>query len=117
MLMAGAKSRSVYSTMLNAESSRSHSIFTIKVLKIPNDYSYHQDSSSIVTRRISIVDLAGSESAKKTMNVGPRLREATQINKSLMTLEQCMEVMRFNQLNTDSVKVSFRCCALKEMGW
>lgn len=43
------------------------------------------------------MDLAGSERTKNTHTSGERLREAGSINKSLMVLGQCMEVMRANQ--------------------
>jgi len=43
------------------------------------------------------VDLAGSERTKNTHTSGERLKEAGSINKSLMVLGQCMEVMRVNQ--------------------
>ena len=43
------------------------------------------------------MDLAGSERTKNTHTSGDRLREAGSINKSLMVLGQCMEVMRANQ--------------------
>lgn len=43
------------------------------------------------------MDLAGSERTKHTQTTGERLREAGNINKSLMVLGQCMETMRANQ--------------------
>lgn len=43
------------------------------------------------------MDLAGSERTKHTQTTGDRLKEAGNINKSLMVLGQCMEVMRSNQ--------------------
>lgn len=47
--------------------------------------------------RLSIVDLAGSERNKDTQTAGVRLKEAGNINKSLMVLGQCMEGLRNNQ--------------------
>jgi kinesin family member 20 len=44
-----------------------------------------------------LVDLAGSERTKHTHTTGDRLKEAGNINKSLMVLGQCMEVLRLNQ--------------------
>jgi kinesin family protein 20 len=44
-----------------------------------------------------LVDLAGSERTKHTQTTGDRLKEAGNINKSLMVLGQCMEVLRSNQ--------------------
>lgn len=59
--------------------------------------TYSQDPDAIQTARLSIVDLAGSERANNTHNTGERLKEAGNINKSLMVLGQCMEALRINQ--------------------
>ena len=56
-----------------------------------------QDPTSIQTSRLTLVDLAGSERNRNTHTTGERLREAGNINKSLMVLGQCMETMRSNQ--------------------
>src|SRR5271154_6787512 len=56
-----------------------------------------QDPTSLQTSRLTLVDLAGSERTKHTHTTGDRLKEAGNINKSLMVLGQCMEVMRYNQ--------------------
>ncbi|KAI9068005.1 kinesin-domain-containing protein [Trametes sanguinea] len=56
-----------------------------------------QDPTSIQTARLTLVDLAGSERTKHTHTSGERLREAGNINKSLMVLGQCMETLRANQ--------------------
>lgn len=56
-----------------------------------------QDPTSIQTSRLTLVDLAGSERTRNTHTTGERLREAGNINKSLMVLGQCMETMRANQ--------------------
>jgi len=56
-----------------------------------------QDPTSLQISRLTLVDLAGSERTKHTHTTGDRLKEAGNINKSLMVLGQCMEVMRSNQ--------------------
>lgn len=43
------------------------------------------------------MDLAGSERSKNTQSSGDRLREAGNINNSLMYLGQCLESMRLRQ--------------------
>ncbi len=43
------------------------------------------------------MDLAGSERSKNAQTTGVRLKEAGNINKSLMVLGQCMEALRSNQ--------------------
>src|ERR1700722_4888575 len=56
-----------------------------------------QAPTAFQVSRLTLVDLAGSERTKHTQTTGDRLREAGNINKSLMVLGQCMEVMRANQ--------------------
>jgi kinesin family protein 20 len=56
-----------------------------------------QEPCSYITSRLTLIDLAGSERSKHTHATGERLKEAGNINKSLMVLGQCIEVMRANQ--------------------
>ena len=56
-----------------------------------------QEPGSYITTRLTLIDLAGSERSKHTHATGERLKEAGNINKSLMVLGQCIEVMRANQ--------------------
>ena len=51
------------------------------------------------SHRLSIVDLAGSESTRRTGATGMRVKEAGNINNSLLTLGRCIEAMRHNQLS------------------
>jgi kinesin family member 23 len=96
------KRRVVAYTDLNAESSRSHSIFTIRVVQMQQDPSEFQTNAvngkqkQIHVSQLSLVDLAGSERTKRTKNTGSRLREAGSINSSLMALRNCMEVLKEN---------------------
>ncbi|KLT42795.1 kinesin-domain-containing protein [Cutaneotrichosporon oleaginosum] len=91
----GQGARQVFGTMANRESSRSHGIFTIKVVRVHNGAPEDPDSASV--SRLAIVDLAGSERTRNTATTGDRLKEAGNINKSLMVLGQCLEVLRANQ--------------------
>ena len=61
---------------MNAESSRSHSIFTITIesSEVGDDGKDH-----IVAGKLHLVDLAGSERQSKTGATGDRLKEATKI--------------------------------------
>ena len=100
------KRRVVASTDLNAESSRSHSIFTVRVVQASRVQVENISSSGGASRSIpmcvsqlSLVDLAGSERTKRTNNTGSRLREAGSINSSLMKLRNCMEALRENCVN------------------
>ena len=80
----GDSSRTTASTKMNDTSSRSHAVFTIMLKQIHHDY--HTDETTERLARIRLVDLAGSERAKATEAVGQRLREGSNINKSLTTL-------------------------------
>ncbi|KAF9786058.1 P-loop containing nucleoside triphosphate hydrolase protein [Thelephora terrestris] len=95
MLKLGQLHRKVFGTLANSQSSRSHALVTVKLLRCHRG-DYH-DPSNVQTSRLTLVDLAGSERTKNTQTSGDRLREAGSINKSLMVLGQCMEVMRANQ--------------------
>lgn len=85
----------MFGTLANRESSRSHGIFTLKVVRIHNGAPEDPDSAQV--SRLAIVDLAGSERTRNTQTTGDRLKEAGNINKSLMVLGQCLEVLRANQ--------------------
>ncbi|KAI9316138.1 P-loop containing nucleoside triphosphate hydrolase protein [Zopfochytrium polystomum] len=76
----GQDARVVASTNMNAESSRSHSIFVIQV-----SLKNLLDGSSR-TGKLYLVDLAGSEKVGKTGATGQTLEEAKKINKSLSAL-------------------------------
>lgn len=80
----GDNSRTTASTKMNDTSSRSHAVFTIMLKQIHHDLS--TDSTTERLARIRLVDLAGSERAKATEATGARLREGSNINKSLTTL-------------------------------
>ncbi|KAH8812052.1 kinesin family protein-like protein [Xylogone sp. PMI_703] len=80
----GDSNRTVASTKMNDTSSRSHAVFTIMLKQIHHDME--TDETTERTARIRLVDLAGSERAKATEATGVRLREGSNINKSLTTL-------------------------------
>ncbi|KAF9426137.1 hypothetical protein BGZ94_006922 [Podila epigama] len=100
VVRAGLKQRQVFSTLLNKTSSRSHCVFTIKILKTPQFGNCASETAAVgktSLSRLSFVDLAGSERIRNTHSSGQRLREAGDINKSLMVLGHCMEVLQTNQ--------------------
>lgn len=102
LLRCGQENRSVFGTTANRASSRSHSVFTIKVLR--ECVAKSSSSNTYTVSRMNIVDLAGSERIANTeITQGPRLKEAGSINKSLMCLGQCLETMRKNQLRAGIV--------------
>ena len=79
----GQKQRSVSATLLNTQSSRSHSIFNIRVVSCPLDPMGEEilsDPSLVTISQLALVDLAGSERTNRTGNTGQRLAEASKIN-------------------------------------
>lgn len=98
LFLKGNLRRKMGSTKLNADSSRSHSIFTIRLVRAPlniNGTEILPDHLSVT--QLSIVDLAGCERTQRTGATGNRLKEAAHINNSLLTLRSCMEALRDNQ--------------------
>ena len=76
LLNQGSAVRSVGATRLNAESSRSHAIFT---LTLTQRQLIEDNGASRVSERVSrvhLVDLAGSERSKRTKSEGQRLQAA-----------------------------------------
>lgn len=107
----GQKKRRIANTHLNRESSRSHSVFSIKLVQAPLDAdgdNVLQEKEQITISQLSLVDLAGSERTNRTKAEGNRLREAGNINQSLMTLRTCMEVLRENQMYGTNKMVPYR---------
>ncbi|XP_026204327.1 kinesin-like protein KIF17 isoform X3 [Anabas testudineus] len=83
IILQGWKNRAVAYTLMNKDSSRSHSIFSIH-LEICSTDEAGQDH--LRAGKLNLVDLAGSERQSKTGATGERLREATKINLSLSAL-------------------------------
>ncbi|NXL32784.1 KI20A protein, partial [Glaucidium brasilianum] len=93
ILKVGNKNRSFACTRMNEQSSRSHSIFSIRLLKLTDE---HQPRVLGVSE-LSFCDLAGSERCNKTQAFGDRLKEAGNINNSLHILGKCIAALKQNQ--------------------
>ncbi|XP_077121654.1 kinesin-like protein KIF20A isoform X1 [Ranitomeya variabilis] len=93
VLRVGRKNQSFASTHLNQNSSRSHSIFSIRILHLQGKNDFTPKISEL-----TFCDLAGSERCKDQRS-GDRLKEATNINTSLHTLGRCISALRQNQQN------------------
>ncbi|KAJ8281862.1 hypothetical protein COCON_G00043810 [Conger conger] len=95
VLRIGRRNQSFASTHLNHASSRSHSIFSLRLLHIhPEGERGHCTHTSELT----VCDLAGSERCKDQCS-GERMKEANNINTSLHTLGRCVTALRHNQSN------------------
>eukprot|EP00746_Dinoflagellata_sp_MGD_P011368 gnl/MRDRNA2_/MRDRNA2_123805_c0_seq1.p1 gnl/MRDRNA2_/MRDRNA2_123805_c0~~gnl/MRDRNA2_/MRDRNA2_123805_c0_seq1.p1 ORF type:complete len:1154 (-),score=244.37 gnl/MRDRNA2_/MRDRNA2_123805_c0_seq1:90-3503(-) len=85
----GTKKRVVAATQMNATSSRSHAVFTVKVQYLegpPPDDPKKEDPRKALNAKINLVDLAGSERQSKTGAEGATLKEGCAINQSLSAL-------------------------------
>eukprot|EP01065_Artemidia_motanka_P018756 TRINITY_DN2210_c1_g1_i1.p1 TRINITY_DN2210_c1_g1~~TRINITY_DN2210_c1_g1_i1.p1 ORF type:complete len:775 (+),score=266.20 TRINITY_DN2210_c1_g1_i1:83-2326(+) len=80
LLRIAADSRKTAETRMNDRASRSHSVFTMKIL------GRNEATQQTIRGVLNLIDLAGSERLKKSGATGDRLRETQHINKSLSTL-------------------------------
>jgi kinesin family protein C1 len=99
LMSVAARSRSVASTKMNAQSSRSHSVFIL------NLRGYNIEDGTEVQGSLNLCDLAGSERLDRSgaHNDAKRLRETQAINKSLSCLGDV-----FNALATKASHVPYR---------
>ncbi|CAL8243732.1 unnamed protein product [Lota lota] len=86
----GNRNRTQHPTEMNATSSRSHAVFQI--------YLKQQDKTAglnpnVCVAKMSLIDLAGSERASATNVRGARLREGSNINRSLLALGNVINVL------------------------
>ena len=105
-LRSGALSRTTASTQMNAQSSRSHAIFTLNILQtrvtrinnenedpncdeltmVDGDEGIGNQELEQLRAKFHFVDLAGSERLKRTGATGERAREGIAINSGLLSL-------------------------------
>ncbi|KPI88964.1 putative OSM3-like kinesin [Leptomonas seymouri] len=88
---AGTERRQTASTDLNDTSSRSHSLFTVQI----EQFDFENDPSSpiVMTSKINVVDLAGSEKLSKTNATGETAKEGCNINLSLSALATVIDTI------------------------
>ena len=86
-IAVGDASRAVASTNMNAHSSRSHSLFIMKVTQ------KNELDGSVKSSQLNLVDLAGSEKIGKTGATGDTLEEAKKINQSLSALANVINAL------------------------
>merc|ERR1712107_856324 len=87
LLKEGMERRSVASTEMNGESSRSHLILSVSL-----ELSDHR-AQSVTSGKIRLCDLAGSERPKRSGATNETLREAIEINKALTALGDVIEAL------------------------
>ncbi|GAV82946.1 Kinesin domain-containing protein [Cephalotus follicularis] len=90
LLERGSAKRRTAETLLNKQSSRSHSLFSITIhIKEPTP----EGEELIKCGKLNLVDLAGSENISRSGAREGRAREAGEINKSLLTLGRVINAL------------------------
>lgn len=90
LLERGSAKRRTAETLLNKQSSRSHSLFSIT---IHIKESTPEGEELIKCGKLNLVDLAGSENISRSGAREGRAREAGEINKSLLTLGRVISAL------------------------
>ena len=90
ILKRGNRNRTQEATGANETSSRSHAILQVSI-----EYKDKNSGINIEIKysKLSLIDLAGSERASATQNRGIRLIEGANINRSLLTLGNCINAL------------------------
>lgn len=100
LLIVGKKNLKFACTKLNQHSSRSHGIFTIRLIRVPKSMINKPtlaNSRSVKVNMLAFCDLAGAERSSKTEAVGVQLKESGNINTSLLALGRCITQLKINQ--------------------
>lgn len=90
IVLLGNTRRTQSPTHANETSSRSHAVLQVHVTQSPRTASMTEQRTMAT---LSIIDLAGSERAAATSNMGQRMVEGANINKSLLALGNCINAL------------------------
>ena len=104
LISKGSSNRHIGETMMNRESSRSHTVFTAEILI----KEIIKGETKTMTSRMHLIDLAGSEKMKDTQAVGERAKEAGQINKSLSALLNVVRQLASEQSKNKKTHIHYR---------
>ena len=98
----GDESKNIAETRLNESSSRSHTVFRINL----QSRSVNDSDPKIRLSQLNLVDLAGSEGVSRTQADGLRLREGSNINRSLLALSNV--VNKLSQAGNGKTFINYR---------
>ena len=98
-LATGTERRTTASTHMNEVSSRSHAVFCVTIEQHPKpkerveSHDTSTDDGVVIVSKVTFVDLAGSESLKRTQATGTRMAEGININKGLLVLGKVINAL------------------------
>ena len=101
LMEQGDETKNIAETKLNENSSRSHTVFRINLQSTSTD-----GDSKIRVSQLNLVDLAGSEGVSKTHADGLRLREGSNINRSLLALSNVIN--KLSQAGNGKTFINYR---------
>lgn len=101
-LQRASEKRSTASTMANERSSRSHSVFILKLT------GTNEKLGKVSKGTLNLVDLAGSERLNSSQAKGDRLKETQAINKSLSCLGDVIYSLAQQQNTTQATHIPYR---------
>jgi len=97
----GYENRTIGSTLMNASSSRAHTIVTIEF----KQFTIINNKQSIKSSNINLVDLAGSERSSSTGATGDRLKESISI---LLFIKVAISIKVFWSWETLSIHLQIK---------
>ncbi|KAK3593182.1 hypothetical protein CHS0354_039667 [Potamilus streckersoni] len=112
LMEQGTINRTTASTNMNATSSRSHMVITIRFVQV---FKNAMGQSNTRSSDVNLVDLAGSERADSTGATGDRLKEGSAINQSLSTLGNVISALADLSLGKKKVLVPYRDSVLTKL--
>ena len=90
LVIEGNERRTMAATGANQFSTRSHAILQVSIERRNTTRDIREE---IVTSKLCLIDLAGSERAAVTDNRGIRMLEGANINRSLLALGNCINIL------------------------
>jgi len=110
VLAYGSRARATAVTQMNADSSRSHSVFTVTVRqRLPSDPALCEGGTpgATLVSKLNVIDLAGSERLTLSKVSNERLEETKKINTSLTVLGNVIAAL-VEQAKGKKVHIAYR---------
>lgn len=107
-LRIGNNNRTMAPTTFNQFSSRSHAMISFQLYKTKKSDESSVETRETIVTKLYMVDLAGSERAAVSENKGQRMIEGANINKSLLALGNCINMLSSNTKQKGNHFVPYR---------